>query len=192
VNKFHISKTYFLVIFIFGLIPAMACQFFAQKPGNKSIHMRNFRYGKDPSVIRCYRGDTLRISFSTEDTGHSFYLEEFDIDAKISPARDMVEVFKTSDPTQAPYQTQELVFVAKHAGILNYIVSKSNYRCHVWCGPMHAFESGKLVIMPNTLLIFSLGCIAGIFFLWIKGIFSNKARESIMIQITKISLKEKL
>jgi len=178
VNKFHISKTYFLVIFIFGLIPAMACQFFAQKPGNKSIHMRNFRYGKDPSVIRCYRGDTLRISFSTEDTGHSFYLEEFDIDAKISPARDMVEVFKTSDPTQAPYQTQELVFVAKHAGILNYMVSKSNYRCHVWCGPMHAFESGKLVIMPNTLLIFSLGCIAGIFFLWIKGIFNNKARGS--------------
>lgn len=138
--------------------------------------MRNFRYGKDPSVIRCNRGDTLNITFSTEDTGHSFYLEEFDIDAKISPARDMVEVFRTSDPTLDPYLTRELVFVAKHPGILNYLISKSNFRCHVWCGPMHAFESGKLVIMPNTLLIFSLGCIAGIFFLWIKGIFNNKAR----------------
>lgn len=175
-NKFHISSTYLLVILLFGLIPAIACQFFTKEPGNKYIHMRNFRYGKDPSVIRCNRGDTLNITFSTEDTGHSFYLEEFDIDAKISPARDMVEVFRTSDPTLDPYLTRELVFVAKHPGILNYLISKSNFRCHVWCGPMHAFESGKLVIMPNTLLIFSLGCIAGIFFLWIKGIFNNKAR----------------
>ncbi|OFY63684.1 MAG: hypothetical protein A2Y71_10745 [Bacteroidetes bacterium RBG_13_42_15] len=175
-NKFHISSTYLLVILLFGLIPAIACQFFTKEPGNKYIHMRNFRYGKDPSVIRCNRGDTLNITFSTEDTGHSFYLEEFDIDAKISPARDMVEVFRTSDPTLDPYLTRELVFVAKHPGILNYLISKSNFRCHVWCGPMHAFESGKLVIMPNTLLIFSLGCIAGIFFLWIKGIFSNKAQ----------------
>ena len=28
--------------------------------------------------------------------------------------------------------------------------------------------------MPNTLLIFSLGCIIGILFLWIRGIFTNK------------------
>ncbi|MCJ7446816.1 MAG: 4Fe-4S binding protein [Bacteroidales bacterium] len=173
-NKFHISRIYYLVIFIFGLIPAMVFQFFTKDPGNKYIHIRNFRYGKDPSVIRCNRGDTLHLTFSTEDTGHSFYLEEFDIDAKISPARDMVDVFKTSDPTQDSYQARELVFIAKHPGILNYLVSKSNYRCHVWCGPMHAFESGKLVIMPNTLLIFSLGCIAGILFLWITGIFTNR------------------
>jgi polyferredoxin len=174
VNKFHISRISCLVIFIFGLISAMVCQFFTKEPGSKYIHVRNFRYGKDPSVIRCNRGDTLHLTFSTEDTGHSFYLEEFDIDAKISPARDMVEVFKTSDPTQDHYQTRELSFVARHPGILNYLVSKSNYRCHVWCGPMHAFESGKLVIMPNTLLIFSLGCIAGILFLWITGIFTNR------------------
>jgi hypothetical protein len=174
VNKFHISRIFYLIIFIFGLIPAMVCQFFTKEPGNKYIHIRNFRYGKDPSVIRCNRGDTLHLTFSTEDTGHSFYLEEFDIDAKISPTRDMVYVFRTSDPTQEPYQTRELVFIAKHPGILNYLISKSNYRCHVWCGPMHAFESGKLVIMPNTLLIFSLGCIAGILFLWITGIFTNR------------------
>ena len=89
----------------------------------------------------------------------------------------MVEVFKISDPTQDPYRTRELVFVTKHPGILNYLVSKSNYRCHVWCGPMHAFESGKLVIMPNTLLVFSLGCIAGILFLWITGIFTNSVSK---------------
>ena len=105
------------------------------------------------------RGDRLHLTFSTDDTGHSFYLEEFDIDAKISPARDQVEVFKTSDPTQESVTTHELTFTARQPGILNYLVSRSNYRCHVWCGPMHAFEMGKLVIMPNTLLVFSLGCI---------------------------------
>jgi len=111
------------------------------------------------------------VKFSTDDTGHSFFLEEFNIDAKVSPAREEVSVFKTSDPTTTPVLTKELNFTARHAGIMNYLVAKSNYRCHVWCGPLHAFEQGKLVILPNTLLVFSLGTVAGIFVLWVLGIF---------------------
>jgi len=168
-----------LIIFGFGFIPALICQLFTHEPIDRYIHVRSFRYGKDPSVIRCYRGDRLHLTFSTDDTGHSFYLEEFDIDAKISPARDQVEVFKTSDPTQKSYLTKELTFTAKHPGILNYLVAKSNYRCHVWCGPMHAFELGKLIILPNTLLVFSLGCIIGILFLWIFGLFKTNSIGSI-------------
>jgi hypothetical protein len=166
-----------LIIFSFGLIPALICQNFTEKPVSRNIHVRSFRYGKDPSVIRCNRGDTLHLTFSTDDTGHSFYLEEFDIDAKISPARDVVEVFKTSDPTQKSVTTRELTFIAHHSGIQNFLVARSNYRCHVWCGPMHAFEMGKLVIMPNTLLTFSLGCTLGILFLWLLGIFRNTHEE---------------
>ncbi|KPK80172.1 MAG: hypothetical protein AMS27_17350 [Bacteroides sp. SM23_62_1] len=161
----------FLIVFSFGLIPAVICQFLTRQPVNRYIHIRSFRYGKDPSVIRCYRGDTLRLTFSTDDTGHSFFLQEFDIDAKISPARDMVEVFRAGDPTEKPVIMREVVIITSHPGILNFLVSKSNFRCHVWCGPMHAFEHGKLIILPNTLLIFSLGCIAGILFLWIIGFF---------------------
>ena len=175
-KKFQRSIINLLIICIPGLLSALVCQFFTDEPTARYIHIKNFRYGKDPSVIRCNRGDTLNLTFSTEDTGHSFYLEEFDIDAKISPSRETVEVFRTSDPTQDSYLTRELTFIAKHPGILNYLVAKSNYRCHVWCGPMHAFESGKLVIMPNTLLFFSLGCLAGMIFLWITGIFSKRSR----------------
>jgi len=163
----HIKN--FLIVLVFGLVPAMVSQLFAPEPVSRSIHIRNFRYGKDPSVIRCNRGDTLYLTFSTDDTGHSFFLEEFDIDAKVSPARELVEVFKTSDPTEKPVLTSEVVLIAKHPGILNFLVAKSYYRCHVWCGPMHAFEHGKLVIAPNTLLFFSLGCLMGIFFLWLLG-----------------------
>ena len=162
----------------FGIIPAVISQFSEKKPVTRNIHIRNFRYGKDPSVIRCNRGDTLRLTFSTDDTGHSFFLEEFDIDAKVSPARDVVEVFKVSDPTQKPVLTKEVVFIARHSGIQNFLVSRSNYRCHVWCGPMHAFEHGKLVIFPNTLLVFSLGSVAGILFLWILGFFRQPLQIS--------------
>ncbi len=174
-KKFRKHTSNLFVIFLFGLIPALVCQFFTVKPVGRHIHVRSFRYGKDPSVIRCNRGDTLHLTFSTDDTGHSFFLEEFDIDAKISPARDVVEVFKPSDPTIESVTTHELTFTARQPGILNYLVARSNFRCHVWCGPMHAFEMGKLVIMPNTLLVFSLGCILGIIFLWLFGIFRKKA-----------------
>jgi polyferredoxin len=162
-----------LLIIGFGLLPALICQFFTEKPTSRYIHIRSFRYGKDPYVIRCNRGDTLHLTFSTDDTGHSFFLQEFDIDVKISPSRDEVTVFKTSDPTSKPVITKEVVLIAKHQGFYNYIVSKSNYRCHVWCGPMHAFEQGKLIILPNTLLVFSLGSLLGIILLWLIWIFKN-------------------
>ncbi|MBK6281406.1 MAG: hypothetical protein IPF54_00945 [Draconibacterium sp.] len=167
--KKHIIN--FLIIFGFGIIPAVISQFFVRQPVTRNIHVKSFRYGKDPAVIRCNRGDTLRLTFSTEDTGHSFFLEEFDVDAKVSPAREMVEVFKVSDPTEKPELLKEVTIIARHPGIQNFFVARSNYRCHVWCGPMHAFEHGKLVIFPNTLLIFSLGCVTGILFLWILGFF---------------------
>jgi polyferredoxin len=167
--KKHIIN--FLIVLGFGLVPATVLQFFLRQPVKREIHIRNFRYGKDPAVIRCNRGDTLRLTFSTDDTGHSFFLEEFDIDAKVSPARDVVEVFKVSDPTEKPVVAKEVVFIARHLGIQNLLVARSNYRCHVWCGPMHAFEHGKLIIFPNTLLVFSLGSLTGIFILWILGFF---------------------
>ena len=177
-KNFRRNILYILIILAFGLIPASICQNFTEKPIDRNIHLRSFRYGKDPSVIRCNRGDRLHLTFSTEDTGHSFFLEEFDMDAKISPARDKVEVFKASDPTKESVTREEVTFTASHPGILNYLVARSNYRCHVWCGPMHAFEMGKLVIWPNTLLIFSLGCVLGILVLGLIGIFRKKAEES--------------
>lgn len=171
IRDFKRNISNFLVVFCFGLIPAAICQFFVQPPSERNIHIRSFRYGKEPSVIRCNRGDTLHLTFSTDDTGHSFFLEEFDIDAKVSPSREMVEVFRTSDPTDKPRLTKELIITARHPGLLNFLVAKSNYRCHVWCGPMHAFEHGKLIILPNTLLVFSLGCLSGILAIWIIGFF---------------------
>ena len=77
-----------LIIVGFGLVAALICQSFTKKPTSRHIHIRSFRYGKDPYVIKCNRGDTLILTFSTDDTGHSFFLQEFDKDVKITPASD--------------------------------------------------------------------------------------------------------
>jgi polyferredoxin len=77
---------------------------------------------------------------------------------------------------------KEVTLIARHNGIYNYIVSKSNYRCHVWCGPMHAFEQGKLILLPNTLLIFSLGSLIGIFFIWLVAILKNVKQKNISVE----------
>ena len=164
------ERIYLLIILFSVLAPGLVCQYFLGKPVSRQIHISSFRYGKEPSVIRCNRGDTLYLTFSSEDTGHSFFLEEFDMDVKVSPATDDVAVFSIVDPTARPVFTREVMLIAKHPGILNYLVSKSNYRCHVWCGPMHAFEQGKLIIKPNTLLASSLGGIIGILIVWILKI----------------------
>lgn len=188
--KISIKNT--AIVFFFGSLFALAGQFFVKEPRDRDIHIRNFRYGKDPSVIRCNRGDRLHLTFSTDDTGHSFFIEEFDMDVKVSPAQDLVSVFKVSDPSKEPVLTKEVTLTAKHPGILNYLVSKSYFRCHVWCGPMHAFEQGKLIILPNTLLLFSLGSLAGVILIWIISVFrkDRNTNDTIYDKPLKNLLKE--
>ena len=189
-----VARRYFLnllIIISFGLVPAVICQFFTVRPVSRHIHIRSFRYGKDPYSIRCNRGDTLHLTFSTDDTGHSFFLQEFDMDVKITPSQEEVTVFRTSDPSAPPLKTKEVILIARHKGIYNIIDSKSNFRCHVWCGPMHAFEQGKLVILPNTLLVFSLGCLFGVLFIWLMSFF-KKARPVDKISDDKTVYKDLL
>lgn len=161
------------IVLAFGLIPALACQLLVREPSSRSLHIKSFRYGKDPSVIRCNRGDTLHLTFSSNDTGHSFFLEEFNIDVKVTPGQDDVAVFRTDNPSAKPLITHEVTLIVRHSGILNFLIARSNYRCHVWCGPMHAFEQGKLILFPNTLLFFSLGCLIGILIIWLRVILKN-------------------
>lgn len=150
-----------LIILTAAAVPVLFAHLNSEKPQNRYIHIENFRYGKNPSEIMVNHGDTLHLTFSSEDTGHSFFLEEFDIDVKVNPGNGKVMVFKASDPGHPPKIKDTVVVVAQHSGIYNYFVSKSHYRCHVWCGPMHAFEHGNLIILPNTLLNLGLGMLAG-------------------------------
>lgn len=151
-----------IVLLAFAAAPAIVCQYSAQPPQDRHIHIDSFRYGKDPSAIYVNRGDRLHLTFSSLDTGHSFFLDEFDIDAKMSAGDDRVQVFSTSDPTRPAPVQREVVLEARRPGIANWLASKAVFRDHVWTGPMHAFEQGKLIIRPNTLLFASMGALLGL------------------------------
>ena len=167
-----------LALLAFATVPAGLCQLTAKSPRHRHLHVEAFRYGKEPSVIRCNRGDWLHLSFSTRDTGHSFFLEEFDVDAKIMPGQGKVLLFRTRRPETPPKSVSEVVIHAEHPGWLRYLVSKSQFRCHVWCGPMHAFEHGNLLIGPNTLLWAAYGLLAGIPLVGLMGLRSSLRSDS--------------
>jgi polyferredoxin len=167
-NNKNVLLTNIIVLFFCGIIPVLISYILRDKPQNRYIHIENFRYGKEPSAIYCNRGDTLHLTFSSRDTGHSFFLEEFDIDVKVNPSDNRVLQFQASNPSLPPLIKKEVILVAEYPGIYNYFISKSNFRCHVWCGPMHAFEHGKLIIEPNILLHFGLGLLLGIFIIGLQ------------------------
>lgn len=157
-----------LILVVCGAAPLLLSAFIPVQPSSRSIHIESFRYGKEPATIYCNRGDTLHLTFSSLDTGHSFFLQEFDMDVKVSPSNSSVLQFHANDPQLPPVSTDTVVFVAEHPGLLKYLVSKSIFRCHVWCGPMHAFEQGNLVIFPNGLLNCGLGLLVGLFVLGVR------------------------
>ena len=141
-------------------------------PQARNIHIEAFRYGTSPSIIRANRGDLLTLTFSTRDTGHSFFLQDYRIDAKISPASKRVEVRDPLDPQAVPLDAPEVYIRAGLSGFWGNLISISRFRCHVYCGLMHGFEQGDLIVRPNWLLAGSMGMLAAIvliLFLWVRG-----------------------
>ena len=131
-------------------------------PSTKKIHIEAFRYGTSPVIIRANRGDRLILTFSTLDTGHSFFLQDYRIDAKISPASETVEVRDPLQSTEPPAYVREIHLKAGLPGLWGSLVSNSRFRCHVYCGPMHGFEQGDLIVRPNWLLAGSIGLLLSI------------------------------
>ncbi len=151
-----------LLLLLFAAVPAVAVGFTAAPPRDRYFHVESFRYGKEPGVIRVNRGDRVHLTFSSRDTAHSFFLQEFDLDAKILPGGDEVDLLSALHPNAGSRRVREVVFTADPPGLLSPLYSRFDYRCHVWCGPMHAFEQGALVIGPNRLLAAALGLLLGI------------------------------
>jgi hypothetical protein len=132
-------------------------------PRERQIHIEAFRYGTSPSVIRANRGDRLHLSFSTRDAGHSFLLQDYGVEAKITPTMDTVAIVDPLHVTEPAEMSSELVLTAGETGSWwGNLISSSRFRCHVYCGPMHGFEQGDLIVRPNYLLWGSLGSLVAI------------------------------
>ncbi len=126
-------------------------------PTSRNIHIEMFRYGASPSIIRANRGDELTFTFSSRDTGHSFFLQDHRIEAKVSPAQEYIQVYDPLNATDPPVMQKSLRIVGGLQGLWGRIVSLSRFRCHVYCGRMHGFEQGDIIVRPNWLFSGSMG-----------------------------------
>ena len=79
-----------LAILIVGAaVPAWIAGVLAQTPRTRDIHIEAYRYGFSPSRIKANRGDRLRLTFSTRDTGQSFFFQDYDLHVSITPGNKM-------------------------------------------------------------------------------------------------------
>jgi polyferredoxin len=146
-------------------------------PTERKIHIEAFRYGTTPSILRVNRGDKLELTFSTRDTGHSFFLQDYRIDAKINPASEMLEVRDPLRATEPPFDVRELRLEAGNPGLWGNLVSLSRFRCHTYCGPMHGFEQGDLIVRPNYLFVGSLGLLAAMILVGVLRVSGNPSPD---------------
>lgn len=131
-------------------------------PAHRQIRVEMFRYGTSPSIIRANRGDRLTLSFSTRDTAHSMLLQPYRIEVKVAPASETVDVIDPLRVNDAPRREREVALTAGTPGLLGRLVALSRFHCHTYCGPMHGFEQGDLVVRPNVLLSGGLGLLLAI------------------------------
>jgi hypothetical protein len=152
-----------VAILIAGAVtPAWLATMPARTPQTRDIHIEAYRYGFNPARIHVNRGDRLRLTFSTRDTGQSFFLQDYDIHVSITPGSRLVSVQRLSRPDDPPLRTETVELVAGLPGWRGMLVSKSQFRNHTYNGPLHGTERGDLIVAPNLLLFAGLGLLAAI------------------------------
>lgn len=124
-------------------------------PSERAITITARKYAYEPAVIRANRGDVLRLRLLSSDAVHGFYVEGYDIDARIIPQAPFVELRRPSAAGAVPERLEEIVVVADRPG-------KFRFRCSMTCGFLHPFMQGELIVEPNRLLPASLGMTFGL------------------------------
>ena len=158
---FHVV-IYAFVIAVCIAVPLLLEWQTTPQPQSRDIHIEAFRYGTSPSIIRVNRGDELNFTFSTRDTGHSFFLQDYRVEAKISPASETIAIWDPLRATEPPVRAEKLQITAGNKSFWGKLVSLSRFRCHIYCGRMHGFEQGDLIVRPNWLFVASLGLVTAI------------------------------
>jgi polyferredoxin len=152
-----------LLLLVAGVVlPAGFTGITAPRAQTRDIHIEAYRYGFSPSRIKANRGDRLRLTFSTRDTGQSFFLQDYDLHVSITPGDRLVEVQRASRPEDPPTLMETVEIVAGLPGWQGWLISKSQFRNHTYNGPLHGMERGDLIVAPNLLLYGSLGLLCAI------------------------------
>ena len=125
-----------------------------EPPQERTVVIRASKYAFSPHVLRVNRGDYIEIRLEAEDVTHGFYLEGYDIDAKVRPENPTIWLRRPSESEE--YEEVDVIrFTADRTG-------KFRYRCSITCGYMHPFMQGELIVEPNYLFPVSLGLTGGL------------------------------
>jgi heme/copper-type cytochrome/quinol oxidase subunit 2 len=120
----------------------------------RSLIITARKYGYEPAVLHVNRGDRVRIRLVAKDVTHGFYLEGYDLDAKVRPENPTFWLRRPSTGEKY-HEVEEIEFVASRTG-------KFRYRCSTTCGYMHPFMQGELIVRPNYLFSTSVGLSVGL------------------------------
>jgi len=138
-DKLKVSLTALVIMLGFAGI-GVAVTGAVHAPRDRSIKVVAHKYAYDPPVIRLNEGDRVTIYLSSADVTHGFYLEGYDLDAKISPEEK--PLLRHPSTGQGYKRVKSIQFFANKSG-------KFRYRCSVTCGYMHPFMLGEMVVAPN-------------------------------------------
>lgn len=141
-----------------------------EKPVTREITIQARQYAFDPPILKVNKNDTLRIRLTSKDVVHGFYLEGYNLDAKITPHE---PTFKLRQPllNNDWEEVEELIVVVDRVG-------KFRYRCSQTCGNMHPFMQGELIVEPNLPYRAGIGSVIGLF-IGMVWTFSKKKDEEI-------------
>lgn len=152
-----IKPSFFPILTIaIGVILGGVIGWSSPEPVRRDILVKARQYAYDPPVIKVNKGDTLHIKLTSLDVVHGFFVEGYDIDARIFSHQ---KKFNIRHPSEGEKWTEveELVLITDKTG-------KFRYRCSNTCGTMHPFMQGELVVQPNTTYHAGVGGIVGLFF----------------------------
>ncbi|KKM95763.1 hypothetical protein LCGC14_1184960 [marine sediment metagenome] len=116
------------------------------------------RYNFEPPIIRLNKGDRVSINLVTRDVTHGFFLEGYDIDAKIRPgdsSDDSALLIRHPSKHDDFHEVDRIIFTADRTG-------KFRFRCSQTCGYMHPFMQGEMIVSPNYELWGGIGLVTGV------------------------------
>ena len=138
-----------LILPLGGLVGFLSARFGQAPAQERSFTITARKYAYDPPVLHLNRGDRVHIRLVAKDVTHGFYLEGYDVDAKVRPEN---PTFWLRNPSKEEgyKEVGEIDFVADRTG-------KFRYRCSITCGYMHPFMQGELIVSPNYLYSTAVG-----------------------------------
>lgn len=148
----------FAILGVFTALGLFAASLTGAPASDVDLTIYAQQYSFDPPIIRLNKGDRVSINVVTRDVTHGFFLEGYDIDAKIRPGdspEDSVLLVRHPSKHDDYQEVDRLIFTAERTG-------KFRFRCSQTCGYMHPFMQGEMIVSPNYELWGGIGLVTGV------------------------------